>query len=109
MSNNKLDRILSWCHLEDSGVADAIATIAVLRHALPSGTPLVIGGRVTLATMPEVLVGSDGAIIGSALKTSTGYSARVEPGIARRFGAAGSARLAMGATAPTASDIVKIK
>lgn len=71
----------------DSGVDDALSTIAELRTALPDDTPLVIGGRVTLATLSHAVAGSDGAIIGSALKTSSDYSARVDREIAERFGA----------------------
>jgi uncharacterized protein len=87
---------------KDSGVDDALATIAELRSALPEGTPLVIGGRVGLATLSQAVAGSDGAIIGSALKTSSEYSARVDREIAERFGAGafGSSAVADSAQSP---------
>ncbi len=73
---------------EDDGVPTALASIANLRRTLPHGVPLLIGGRATVETMPEVLAGSDGVIVGSALKDSSGYSARVDPLVAARFGVA---------------------
>jgi len=41
---------------------------------------------VTLATMSAVIDGSDGVIVGSALKDSNGYDARVDPRTAAQFG-----------------------
>jgi len=71
---------------EEGGVHAALQSIAALRSALPPDTPLLIGGRVTLATMSAVIDGSDGVIVGSALKDSNGYDARVDPRTAAQFG-----------------------
>lgn len=71
---------------EDSGVDAALASIADLRRIVPGGVPLLMGGRATVSTMSAVIDGSDGVIVGSALKDSDGYAARVDPLIAARFG-----------------------
>ncbi len=70
----------------DSGVADALDIIAGLRDRLPSGVPLVVGGRVGTGTIADAIVGSDGAIIGNALRTADG--SRVDAAAAGLFGAA---------------------
>jgi membrane complex biogenesis BtpA family protein len=88
----------------DSGVSDALTAISGLRGVLPDGTPLVIGGRVTLATLAETVRGSDGAIIGSALKTSNRYDARVDPDIASRFGTGAAAAAADLSTTTTTNQ-----
>ena len=77
----------------DSGVDDALTSIAELREAVP-GVPFVVGGRVSLDTIHATLAGADGAILGSAIKRSSAPDARVDPAVATRFGAAlhGAAR-----------------
>lgn len=52
----------------DGGVHEAVEWIAELRAGLPSAIPMIIGGRVTAATMPRAVSGADGAIIGNAVK-----------------------------------------
>jgi predicted TIM-barrel enzyme len=71
----------------DSGVPDALTTIAGLRDVVP-GVPLVVGGRVSLDTVDAAVAGADGAVLGSAIKRSTAPDARVDPDVAARFGAA---------------------
>lgn len=71
----------------DSGVPDALTTIATLRRTVP-GVPFVVGGRVSLDTVDAAVAGSDGAILGSAIKRSSAPDARVDPDVAARFGAA---------------------
>jgi len=71
----------------DSGVPDALATIADLRDVVP-GVPLVVGGRASLDTMATTVAGADGVVVGSALKRSSAPDARVDPDRAARFGAA---------------------
>lgn len=73
---------------EDSGVADALTSIAGLRDRLPAGIRLIVGGRATVATMPQLIAGSDGVIVGSALKDSDSFSARIAPRVAEDFAAA---------------------
>jgi len=58
----------------DSGVDNALSDI-------------LIGGRVTSDNFVSALNGSDGAILGSALKAGSGYDARIDPARARLFGA----------------------
>lgn len=71
----------------DSGVPDALASIASLRATLPD-VPFLVGGRVTLDTIGETVAGADGAVLGSAIKRSRAADARVDPAVAARFGAA---------------------
>ena len=71
---------------KDSGVDDALTAIAALRQSL-GDVPFVVGGRATVETMPRTVLGSDGVIVGSALKNGTGYDARIDPQTARAFGA----------------------
>lgn len=71
----------------DSGVADALTSIAELRDSVP-GVPFVVGGRVSLDTIDATVAGADGAVLGSAIKRSSAPDARVDPEIAARFGAA---------------------
>jgi len=71
----------------DSGVPDALATIADLRAVVP-GVPLVVGGRASLDTIAATVAGADGVVIGSALKRSSAPDAHVDPEVAARFGAA---------------------
>ncbi|MCU1423493.1 MAG: hypothetical protein JWN36_3144 [Microbacteriaceae bacterium] len=71
---------------KDSGVDDALAAITALRERFAS-VPFVVGGRATVATMPQTMLGSDGVIVGSALKTGSDHDARVDPQTARAFGA----------------------
>ncbi|MCU1529115.1 MAG: hypothetical protein JWP75_2878 [Frondihabitans sp.] len=73
----------------DSGVADAVSDIAVLREsgAVPTGVSVFIGGRVSLASLETAVRGSDGAILGSVLKDGSGYDARIDPVTAQDLGA----------------------
>jgi hypothetical protein len=71
----------------DSGVTDALTSIAELRDSVP-GVPFVVGGRVSLDTIDATVAGADGAVLGSAIKRSSAPDARVDPEIAARFGAA---------------------
>ncbi|MEA9983961.1 BtpA/SgcQ family protein [Subtercola sp. RTI3] len=73
----------------DSGVADAIDDIARLRAQFGSdAVDLLIGGRVTGATLAAAIAGSDGAILGSVLKTGSGHDARIDPVASRLLGEA---------------------
>ena len=71
---------------KDSGVPDALLAITRIRAALP-GVPVLIGGRVTPATIDAVRAGADGAIIGGALKADSGMFTRVDIERARAFSA----------------------
>ena len=71
----------------DSGVADAVDDIAAVRAALGGDARIMIGGRVTDATLEVAMRGSDGAILGRALKTGSGYDAGIDPRVAGRIGA----------------------
>lgn len=71
----------------DSGVDDALSDIAAVRDLLGDDIDLLIGGRVTIDNFVSALNGSDGAILGSALKAGSGYDARIDPARARLFGA----------------------
>ena len=55
-----------------------------LRHSLPS-VPLIVGGRVTAATIRQTRRGADGAIIGRALKADGGFFTRVDTARAKAF------------------------
>lgn len=74
----------------DSGVADAVSDIAGLRErgVVPPDVPILIGGRVSLPTLGAAIDGSDGAILGSVLKTGSGYDARIDPARAQELGTA---------------------
>ena len=69
---------------KDSGVPDALDTIARIRAALPD-TPLVVGGRVGPVTIAATRAAADGAIIGGALKKDSGHFTRVDASPAREF------------------------
>ena len=62
---------------------DALADIAAVKEGLGHDVDVLVGGRVTVATLPEVLRAADGAILGSVLKT-TGDDPRVDPARAGR-------------------------
>lgn len=66
----------------DGGVQETVDWIAELRSSVPISVPYIIGGRVTAASMPLALGGSDGAIIGNAVKSGNGYNARVDASLA---------------------------
>lgn len=70
----------------DSGVADAISDIAAVKEAIGHDIDVLIGGRVSGATLNAAMRGADGAILGSALKDGTSYAARIDPIVAGRFG-----------------------
>jgi predicted TIM-barrel enzyme len=70
----------------DSGVADAIDDIAAVKLALGPDIDVLIGGRVNAGNLDAAMHGSDGAILGSALKDGDGYDARIDPIAAQRFG-----------------------
>ncbi|MGD8193315.1 BtpA/SgcQ family protein [Herbiconiux sp. P18] len=69
----------------DSGVADAVTDIAAVRAVVGPDVDILIGGRVTLGTIATARAGSDGAILGSAIKTGPGDDARIDPVAARAF------------------------
>ena len=69
---------------KESGVDEALALIQRLRHSLPS-VPLIVGGRVTAATIRQTRRGADGAIIGRALKADGGFFTRVDTARAKAF------------------------
>jgi uncharacterized protein len=71
----------------DSGVSDALEDIGRIRDVVPDDTDVLIGGRVTSASLAEAMRGADGAILGSALKDPRGGSSRVDPTAAQSFGA----------------------
>lgn len=70
----------------DSGVADALEDIARVKAAVGAGIDVLVGGRVTGETLPTVVRGADGAILGSVLKTSTGSVPRVDAAKANHLG-----------------------
>jgi membrane complex biogenesis BtpA family protein len=70
----------------DSGVTDALDDIERLRAVVDA--PFVVGGRVTLDTIDATIAGSDGVILGSAIKRSGAPDARIDPETAARFGRA---------------------
>lgn len=69
----------------DSGVNDALEDIAGLKCAVGEGIDVLVGGRVTAATLPAVVAGADGAILGSVLNTRRGDVARVDEITAQRL------------------------
>lgn len=69
---------------KDAGVEAALETIATIRRTLP-GVPVVVGGRVSPATIAAARAGSDGAIIGSALKPDADPFTPVAADRARAF------------------------
>jgi membrane complex biogenesis BtpA family protein len=71
----------------DSGVVDALDDIEELRGDHP-GARFVVGGRVNLDTIAVTAQRADGAILGSAIKSSRAPDARVSPAIAAKFGTA---------------------
>lgn len=72
----------------DSGVTDALMDIAKLRIEIGDQYPVLVGGRVSLATIRDVISGSDGAIIGSALQDSDKSNLRIDEAKAQAFGMA---------------------
>jgi membrane complex biogenesis BtpA family protein len=70
----------------DSGVTDAVSDIAAVKSAVGDDVDVFIGGRVNASTLEVAMAGSDGAILGSALKTGSGYDARIDPRIAGDLG-----------------------
>jgi len=70
--------------ITQSTVAESCAAIADLRSAV-SGTPLVIGGKTTHATIADAMHGADGVIVGSALKETPGIRGEVSVEVARRL------------------------
>jgi membrane complex biogenesis BtpA family protein len=72
----------------DSGVADAVDDIAAVKDAVGRDVDVLIGGRVTGSTLDLALRGSDGAILGSVLKTGSGYDARIDEAVAKSLGGA---------------------
>jgi len=78
----------------DSGVPDAIDDISAVRAALGGDARLMIGGRVNADTLEAAMRGSDGAILGSVLKTGSGYDARIDPRVAGHLGASYTAFIA---------------
>ena len=71
---------------KDDGVEHALEAIDQIRRAVP-GVPLLVGGRVSPATIAATRAGADGAIIGSALKPDADPFSRVTPHRARAFAA----------------------
>lgn len=71
----------------DSGVEDALEDIARVRSAVGEGIEVLVGGRVTRDTLPAVMQGADGAILGSVLKTPGARGERIDPVKARALGA----------------------
>jgi len=70
---------------KDSGVRDALDSVARIRNILPN-IPLLVGGRVTADTIAITRANADGAVIGGALKPDdAGWFARVDPALARAF------------------------
>lgn len=71
----------------DSGVADAVNDISAVKAAVGHDIDVLIGGRVNLGNIAIARAGSDGAILGSAIKTGPGDDARIDPEAARAFAA----------------------
>jgi uncharacterized protein len=71
----------------DSGVADAVDDIRSVKEAVGHNIDVLIGGRVTGATLEIAMRGADGAILGSVLKDGEAYDARIDPLAARNLGA----------------------
>lgn len=65
-------------------VAESVQAIAELRAEL-GDVPLIIGGKVTTETARGAWQGSDGMIVGSALKPSAGIAGHVDLDKARAF------------------------
>lgn len=70
----------------DSGVDDALEDIAHVKSVIGGGIDVLVGGRVTGDTLPAVMQGADGAILGSVLKTPGPRSERVDPAKAKALG-----------------------
>ncbi len=77
----------------DSGVEDALEDIARVKSEVGEGIDVLVGGRVTGDTLPAVMRGADGVILGSVLKTSGGHAARIDPVKAQHLGSQHSASL----------------
>lgn len=70
----------------DSGVEDALEDIARLKRQVGEGTDFLVGGRVTSDTLPAVIRGADGAILGSVLKNPQESETRIDPKKAKHLG-----------------------
>lgn len=71
----------------DSGVHDALDDVANVKRAIGDNVDVLIGGRVGRHTLVDVMGHSDGAILGSVLKSNTGGGDRVDPAAAEDLGA----------------------
>lgn len=71
----------------DSGVHDALDDVADVKKAIGDDVDVLIGGRVSRHTLVDVMGRSDGAILGSVLKSATDGGDRVDPEVARDLGA----------------------
>ncbi|WP_172592289.1 BtpA/SgcQ family protein [Subtercola boreus] len=69
----------------DSGVNDAISDIAAVKALLDDNVDVLIGGRVTATTLGDAVRGSDGAILGSAIKDGPDHDARISPAAVERL------------------------
>jgi membrane complex biogenesis BtpA family protein len=72
----------------DSGVTDALSDITALREVLGDGVDFIVGGRVTVDTLPDVLGGADGAILGSVFKGTPADPDRANQSIISELGRA---------------------
>lgn len=70
----------------DSGVGDALDDIAALKTAVGDAVEVLVGGRVTLDTLGEVMAAADGAILGSVLKSGSTSGHRIDPENVLRLG-----------------------
>jgi membrane complex biogenesis BtpA family protein len=85
MSFGGADRLIVT---RDSGVTDAIDDIAAIKELIGPDIGVLIGGRVTGATLGAAMHGSNGAILGSVLKNGSGHDARIDSTVARALGGA---------------------
>lgn len=70
----------------DSGVDDALKDIARVKSVVGGGIDVLVGGRVTGDTLPAVMQGADGAILGSVLKTLGSRGERIDPAKSQALG-----------------------
>ncbi len=73
--------------ITSASLEETLSRITALREHLPD-TPMVIGGKVTHATVRQAMAGSDSIIVGSALKTTPGIGGHVDAKVAADFIAA---------------------